>query len=75
MLHTMEKCFWIYKWNGKLHVKTLSRTSKQNILLVLVFFPLIYIIKKTIAKQVYSLCPPQLNGRKTLYFVLSHVFC
>lgn len=41
MLHTMEKCFWIYKWNVKLCVKTLTRTSKQNIFLALVFFPLI----------------------------------
>lgn len=38
-------------------------------------FPSDIYYQKTIAKQVYSLCPPQLNGRKTLYFVLNHVFC
>lgn len=57
MLHTMEKCFWIYKWNGKLHVKTLNRTSKQNILLVLVFFPLIYIIKKQLPNKCTACVP------------------
>lgn len=70
MLHTMEKCFWIYKWNVKLCVKTLTRTSKQNICL----FPSDINYQKTIAKQVYN-CPPRLSGRKTLYLVFNHVFC
>lgn len=75
MLHTMEKCFWIYKWNGKLHVKTLNRTSKQNILLVLVFFPLYILSKNNCQTSVQLVSPSWQNGRKPLYFVLNHVFC
>lgn len=67
MLHTMEKCFWIYKWNGKLHVKTLSRTSKQNILLVLVFFPL-YILSKNNCQTSVQLVSPSAERQKNPLF-------
>lgn len=67
MLHTMEKCFWIYKWNVKIHVKTLSRTSKQNILLVLVFFPL-YILSKNNCQTSVQLVSPSAEWQKTPLF-------